>query len=87
VAIIRTASITELRDNLAETIDSLEEEKTVMVVRHSKPAAFLISPEFFEELDQLLEDLEDLKDTAIALEDYRQGKYVEAEEVFGRLGL
>ena len=67
---IKTASISELRDKLAETIDSLEVENAVMVVRHSKPAAYLISPRMFEELIERLEDLEDIQDMVVALEGY-----------------
>jgi len=84
---IKTASVTELREKLAETIDSLDAENAVMVVRHSKPAAYLVSPRLFYELVERLEDLEDLQDMARALDDYRKGSAVEAEEVFGRLGL
>jgi len=84
---IKTASVTELREKLAETIDSLDAENAVMVVRHSKPAAYLVSPRLFDELIERLEDLEDLQDMTAALVDYRKGVAVEAEEVFGRLGL
>lgn len=55
---IRTTSVTELRDRLAETIDTLSANNAVMVVRHSKPAAYLVSPEFFESLMEQLEQLE-----------------------------
>lgn len=84
---IKTASVTELRDKLAETIASLDAENAVMVVRHSKPAAYLVSPRLFEELIERLEDLEDLQDMSVALADYHRGAGVEAEDVFGRLGL
>ncbi len=51
---IRTTSVTQLRDRLAETIDTLGDEQAVMVVRHSRPAAYLVSPQYFERLiDQL----------------------------------
>jgi PHD/YefM family antitoxin component YafN of YafNO toxin-antitoxin module len=83
----KTASVTVLRDNLAETIDSLEKEEAIMVLRHSKPAAYLISPELFESLLEQIEDLIDLRDMESALEDYRQGKSIDAEEALGRLGL
>ena len=84
---IKTASVTELREKLAETIESLDTENAVMVVRHSKPAAYLVSPRVFDELIERLEDLEDLQDMALALADFHKGTAVEAEEVFGRLGL
>ena len=83
----KTASVTELRDHLAETIDNLEREQAVMVVRHSKPAAYLVSPEFFEGLVEQVEDLVDLQDMQAALGDYRQGRAEDGEAVLKRLGL
>ncbi len=83
----KTASVTELRDKLAETIDNLDSENAVMVVRHSKPAAYLVSPEFFEGLIEQIEDFVDWRDMQFALEDYRQGKAVDGEEALSRLGL
>jgi prevent-host-death family protein len=84
---IRTTSITELRDNLSETIDALAQDQAVMVVRRSKPAAYLVSPAMFEQLLERLEDLEDQLDMEAALADYRNGKAVEAEAAFARLGI
>ena len=84
---IRTASVTELRDNLSETIDALAQDQAVMVVRRSKPAAYLVSPAMFEQLLERLEDLEDQLDMEAALADYRNGKAVEAEAAFVRLGI
>lgn len=83
----RTTSISELRDHLAGLIDSLEQSGPVMIVRHSKPAAYLVSPIFLEALVERIEDVEDQRDMDAALVDYRQGQFVPAEEVFGRLGL
>jgi PHD/YefM family antitoxin component YafN of YafNO toxin-antitoxin module len=83
----RMASVTELRDKLAETIESLEEQKAIMVLRHNRPAAYLVSPELFEGLLEQIEDLVDLRDMGAAVEDYRKGEAVDGEEVFGRLGL
>jgi PHD/YefM family antitoxin component YafN of YafNO toxin-antitoxin module len=84
---IRIASVTELRDRLAETIDALATESAVMIVRHSKAAAYLVSPVLFEKLLERIEDLEDQTDMQTALTDYREGKVIDAEDVFGRLGL
>jgi len=84
---IRTASVTELRDRLAETLDVLETEDAVMVVRHSRPAAYLVSPRIFEALVTCIEDLEDVQDMRIALDNFHQGNAVPAEEVLERLGL
>ncbi len=84
---IRTTSVTELRDKLAETIDALTEDNAIMVVRHSKPAAYLISPALYEKLLERIEDLEDQADMQTALADYRAGKAIDAEDAFNRLGL
>jgi prevent-host-death family protein len=83
----RTTSITELRDQLATVVDSLDESGPVMIVRHSKPAAYLISPAIFEALLELVEDAEDRRDMQMAVRDYRQGQAVPAKEVFKRLGV
>lgn len=83
----RTTSITELRNHLADVLDSLNESGSVMIVRHSKPAAYLVSPEVFEGIFERLEDLIDRQDMEAALADYHQGRGVPADEVFKRLGL
>ena len=70
---IRTASVTKLRDHLAETIDALDREGVIMVVRHSKPAAYLVSPALFA---RLWECLENWKGRA----DYERGQAVDGEE-------
>jgi hypothetical protein len=44
--VTRTASITDLRENLANVLDA-PKSQPVMIVRHSKPAAYLVAPEFF----------------------------------------
>jgi prevent-host-death family protein len=84
---IRRASVTELRDNLAKTFAALAQDQAVMVVRRSKPAAYLVSPAMFEQLLERLEDLEDQIDMQAALVDCRNGKVVEAKAVFARLGI
>ena len=84
---IRTTSVTELRDRLAEVIDTLNDDTAVMVVRHSKPAAYLVSPALFERLLERIEDLEDQADMQNAITDYHNGKAVDAEDVFKQLGL
>jgi len=85
--LIGTISITELRDNLAETIDALAQDQVVMVVRRGKPAAYLVSLAIFEQLLERFEDLEDQIDMQGALADYRNGKAVEGEAAFDRLGI
>jgi PHD/YefM family antitoxin component YafN of YafNO toxin-antitoxin module len=84
---LKTTSITELRDNLAGTIDSLQNLQTIMVLRNSKAAAYLVEPEYFEQLLEQIEDLMDIAEMQLAIEDYRNGDAVEAEDVFNRLGI
>lgn len=83
----KTTSVTDLRHNLSETIDSLGKDEALLVVRHSKSAAYLVSPEFFEGLLERLEDLADIRDMEAAVHDYHQGEAIDGEEVFDRLGL
>ena len=84
---LKTTSITELRDNLAGTIDSLQNIHTIMVLRNSKTAAYLVEPEYFENLLEQVEDLLDISEMQLAIEDFQKGDAVDAEEVFERLGL
>ena len=70
---LRTATVTELRSELASYLDSLR-EGPLLVLSHSKPAAILIEP---EEFDRLLERVEYLEDSTTA---------VDADEVFERIG-
>ncbi len=71
---IKTASISELRERLANYIDNLEKEGPVMVVRNSKPAGYLVAADEFEHLLRCLEDYEDLKDTLPLWKEAKQGK-------------
>ena len=84
---IRTVSVTELRDNLSKTIAALARDQVVMVVRRSKPVAYLVSPAMFEQLLERLEDLEDQIDMQSALAGYRNGEAVAASAAFARLGI
>jgi len=84
---LKTTSITELRDNLAGTIDSLQNLHTIMILRNSKAAAYLVEPEYFENLLEQVEDLLDIAEMQLAIEDFQKGDAVDSEEVFERLGL
>lgn len=84
---IRITSVSELRARLSEIMDALNAENAVMVVRYSKPAAYLISPAMFERLLERIEDLEDQTDMVAALADYRAGQAVGVEDLFVRVGL
>lgn len=53
-------SITTLKQNTADVIKKVKSEP-IMVVQRSEPAAVLISPGYFKELERAREDLEDLQ--------------------------
>ena len=71
---IKTASISELRERLSTYIDKLDQEGPVMVVRNSKPAGYLVAAEEFEHLMRCLEDYEDLKGSLPLWKAAKQGK-------------
>ena len=84
----KTISISKLRERLSEYIDQLEDDGTLVVMRHSEPAAYLLSPDLFEQMVGRLEELLDLHEAYSAMDDLRRGENVEdAEEVFKRLGI
>lgn len=77
----QTTSVTRLRNNLAEFINSLAEAGAVRVVRQSEAAAYLVSPELFESLLRRVEDQEDVRDVRAAREDYRRDVSMPRERV------
>ena len=84
---IRTATVTELRSELASYLESLR-EGPLLVLSHSKPTAMLIEPEEFDRLLERVEYLEDLLDGRQAIAEYLDDPTVaaDAEEVFERIG-
>jgi len=85
---IKTTSVTELRDNLTNVLKRLEEEKTLMIVRNSKTAAYMITPETMEQILSNLEDYEDLRDAIERLDDVEKGTPLQSlDEIRQQLGL
>jgi prevent-host-death family protein len=84
---MKTATITELRSELASYINQLG-EGPLMVMSRSRPAAVLIDPETFDTLMKECELLEDILDGRKIIAEYRADPTVvsDAEEVFERLG-
>ena len=84
---MKTATITEIRSELASYINKLG-DGPVMVMSRSRPAAVLIDPETFETLMKECELLEDILDGRQAIAEYRADNSiaVDAEQVFERLG-
>jgi PHD/YefM family antitoxin component YafN of YafNO toxin-antitoxin module len=84
----KTTTVTELRSDLAACISHLD-EGPVVVLSHSRPAAVLVEPGAFDAMLERLELLEDLLDGRRAVAQYIDDptSALEAEEVFGKLGL
>jgi PHD/YefM family antitoxin component YafN of YafNO toxin-antitoxin module len=85
---LKTTTVTELRSSLAMCIDQLD-EGPIVVLSRSRPAAVLVEPELFDAMLERLELLEDLLDGRRAVAQYLAdpASVLDAEEVFGRLGL
>lgn len=83
----RTTSITEARQNLAALLDSLETNGAVLIVRHSRPAAYLVAADMFDAILERLEDLEDVVDMRSVISDYHAGEGIPLEEALQDLGL
>lgn len=84
---LRTASVTELRSDLATYLEGLQ-DGPLLILSHSRPAAMMIEPELFDNLVERVELLEDLLDGRKAIAEYLEdpAAALDAEEVFERLG-
>ncbi len=85
---IRTTTVTELRADLSSQIDNLS-DGPLQVISRSKPVAMILDPDLFENLIERIELIEDILDGHQAVGEYIEdpNAAVDAEEVFGRLGL
>lgn len=85
--VLRTATVTELRAELASYLESVS-EGPLLILSHSRPAAVLLEPELFNALVERIELLEDVLDGRRVVSEYQadRGVVVDAEEVFERLG-
>ena len=84
---LKTASVTQLRAELAAYLERVG-EGPVVVVSRSQPVAVLLDPQVYEALVETAQTLEDVLDGLAGLERYaaEPGVAVDAEEVFARLG-
>ena len=86
--VMKTASVTDLRDNLSGVFERLEDEKTLMIMKHSKPAAYLITPGAMDDILTSLEDYEDLCDTVERMNDIEKIDQTNSiDNVRSRIGL
>lgn len=60
---ISTVSITGLKQNTKKVVDDVKSSgKPTMVLQRSEIAAVLVDPDYYQMLEEALEDLEDLRD-------------------------
>jgi PHD/YefM family antitoxin component YafN of YafNO toxin-antitoxin module len=83
----KTATVSELRSDLASHIRQLAEGPLVILSK-SRPAAVLIEPDVFDALLEKAEFLEDILDGSRTLSEYNSDPSValDAEDVFSQLG-
>jgi prevent-host-death family protein len=86
--VFKTTTVTELRSNLAGYLNQLD-DGPVIVLSRSRPTAVLVKPQVFDGLLDRIELLEDLVDGRRAIADFlgNPDSVVDADEVFGRLGV
>ncbi len=76
---INTVSITDLKQNTSKIIKKVKTEgKSLVILQRSKAAAVLVDPDYFDILEQSLEDVADLK----TIEDRKNEKTVDFEKYF-----
>lgn len=76
---LNTVSITNLKQNTSDVVKRVRiSGKPVVVMQRSEPAAVLVDPDYYEILEQALEDLKDLQ----AIEDRKNEPSVPFEEYF-----
>lgn len=81
---IKTVSITDLKQNTASIIKKVKTEgKPVVVLQRSEPAAVLVGPDYYEALEIALEDIADLK----AVEERKNEPTISSQKVAKKLGL
>ena len=89
-SLLRKAKPVNVREAQAQLSKLIRSKSPSMVLSHGKPVSFLVP---YEEMLDLVETLDELKDTKLLREierartEYAQGKTVPAERLFKKLGL
>jgi antitoxin (DNA-binding transcriptional repressor) of toxin-antitoxin stability system len=88
--LLRKAKPINVREAQAQLSKLIRSKSPSMVLSHGKPVSFLVP---YEDMLDLLETLDDLKNTKLlgeierARAEYAQGKAVPAERLFKKMGL
>lgn len=80
---LNLVSITDLKQKTKKVIEDVKKSgKSTVVIQHSEPAAVLVDPDYYEKLEQALENIEDLQ----AIEDRKNEPTVSFAEVAKKIG-
>ena len=86
---MQTISVSDAKDKLSTLVESVEStHDVVLITRHGKPAAVLISPDDLDSLQETLawlSDPEHAKEMAEAEADIAEGRMLSLEEVRAQL--
>jgi len=89
VSLLRKAKPVNVREAQAKLSQLIKSRSPSMVVSHGKPVSFLVP---YEEMLDLVETLDELKDTKLLREiarmraEYARGRAVPAERLFRKIG-
>ena len=89
-SLLRKARPVNVREAQAQLSKLIRSKAPSMVLSHGKPVSFLVP---YEEMLDLLDTLDELKDTKLLREierarvEYAQGKAIPAERLFKKMGL
>ena len=79
---INAVSITDLKQNTAKIIGRVKTEgKSLIILQRSKAAAILVDPDYYDILEEALENVSDLK----TIEDRKNEPRIPFEKVAGKL--
>lgn len=81
---INTVSISDLKQNTSNVIKRVKNEgKPVLVMQRSEPAAVIVDPDYYQALEEALENAQDIK----AIEDRKNEPITPANEISKKLDL
>ncbi len=80
---INTVSITDLKQNTANVVKKMKESgRPLVIMQRSEPTAVLVDPDYYQLLEEALEDIEDLRDIelrkdepTVTMDEYLQKRF------------
>lgn len=85
ILIINTISITYLKQNTASVVKKVKDSgKSAAILQRSEVAAILVDPNYYQMLEEALEDMEDLRDIELRKNDSTVSMDKYLEKRFGK---